>query len=166
MPRSPKGVPVRIAALLLLAALSARASQIFHMDLEEALGMTEVVVLARVDQVSEIPNEYAVVMEYGLEVVSVLSGADSTARGLAAVYAADRPRSLLTEDGTEVWESPLVTGSGLEMSVQRGDTVVAFLGSRLEDYPEPVRLVRMEPADSLPAVRRLLLGMGRLTRGH
>ena len=152
---------MRIAALLLLAALSAQASQIFHMDLEEALGMTEVVVLARVDQVSEIPNEYAVVMEYGLEVVSVLSGADSTARGLAAVYAADRPRSFLTEDGTEVWESPLVTGSGLEMSVQRGDTVVAFLDSHLEDYPEPVNLVRMEPADSLPAVRRLLLGMGR-----
>lgn len=152
---------MRPVALLLLAALSAHASQVFHMDTEEALGMTEVVLLARVNQVDEIPNEYATVMEYGLEVVSVLSGADSTARGLAAVYAADRPRSFLTEDGTEVWESPLVTGSGLEMSVEAGDTVLAFLGSPLEGYPEPVSLVRMEPADSLPAVRRLLLGMGR-----
>ncbi len=154
---------MRPVAVLFLAALSAQASQVFHMGTEEALGMTEVVVVARVDQMAEIPNEYAVVMEYGLEIVSVLSGADSTARGLAAVYAADRPRSFITEDGTEVWESPLVTGSGLEMSVQPGDTVLAFLGSPLEGYPEPVSLVRMEPADSLPAVRRLLMGMERLT---
>jgi len=157
---------MRLAAVLLLAALSAQASQIFHMDLEEALGMTEVVLLVRVGQVNEIPNDYATVMEYGLEVLSVVSGADSAGAGVAAVYTSDRPRSFLTEDGTEVWESPLVTGSGLEMSVQRGDTVVAFLGSPLAAYPEAVTLVRMEPADSLPAVRRLLLGMGRLTRGN
>ena len=146
---------IRRVSILLLMALPLQASQIFHMDLEEVIGLARCVVLAKVEERHVIPMDYMNRFEYSLRVISVIEG-DSTLKGnFLAFHTMDIPRSRTLDDGTEVWESPLVFGSGLEGVVEPGDTVIALVDSPVTDSTV-VSLVRMEPPESLEAIRLLL----------
>jgi len=63
----------------------------------------------------------------------------------------DLPRVYIDSSGDEIWESPVVFGSGIEMSVSAGDTVVVLAWRAVDG--QPVQIVRLEPADSLGSVR-------------
>lgn len=152
---------MRIAALLLLAALSVQASQIFHMDLEDVLGMARSILLAEVEEAEHSQSEYSLRMDYVLRVLDHVHGPDTLSGVFPAFYTQSYPMSWVDEDGVQVWESPIVEGSGMETGVSAGDRVLVLVGYIPEDSVNPVSIVRMEPADSLPAVLRLLDQMGR-----
>jgi len=132
------------------------ASQVFYMSLEESLDFTETILLARVSCVIHLPMDYLDRMEYYFEVLDVVSGPDSLEGEFIATYESLFPRSYYDEEGNEIWESPIVTGSGLEMFIEEGDSVIMFL-ERVPDDPQQFTwIVRIEPADSLDSILFLL----------
>lgn len=145
-------------------AFPLNASQIFHMSLDEVVGMAETVFLASVEGVGRTPSEWVVQVDFELRVIEVLLGPDSLAgTTLDAFYTMDLPRAFVDCDGTEVWESPIVFGSGIEMTAGVGDTVLAL--AWLPDADSSVNLARLEHADSLESVRnRLGPGSGQWPR--
>lgn len=122
------------------------------MSLDEVMGFTDAVFVARVESVVHTPFEYHARADFRLIVTEVLLGPDSLAgTSLDAFYTMDLPSVYVDSDGTEIWESPIVFGSGIEMSVSAGDTVVALAGRPVSD--QPVNIVRLEHADSLLSMR-------------
>ncbi len=139
----------------LFCVLPLQASQVFHMSLDEVFGLAETVFLARVESVEHTPFEWLARADYELIVTEVLLGPDSlVGTRMDAFYIMDLPSVYVDSDGTEIWESPIVFGSGIEMSVSAGDTVVAMAGRPVDD--QPVQIVRLECADSLESVRNRL----------
>ncbi len=106
--------------------------------------------------------DYTRRVDYTLSVLSVVSCTDSLSESLVAVYTMLLPRSWVDQSGNEVWESPLVNGSGLEFTFSPGDTVLVF-GSALPsgDRSVPMGIIRVETADSLGSVMRMLEEMDR-----
>ena len=152
-------------SLWLIATLltgAAAASQIFFMDLADDLMMSDNIFLARVESSFEMPMDYARRVDYTLSVLSVVSCTDSLSDSLVAVYSMLVPRGWVDESGNEFWESPLVNGSGLEFSFSPGDTVLVF-GSALPsgDRSVPMGILRVEVADSLGSVMKMLEEMSR-----
>jgi hypothetical protein len=145
----------RLILPTLFCVLPLKASQIFYMSLDEAFGLAETVFLARVESVEHTPFEWLTRADYELSVTEVLMGPDSLAgTRMDAYYIMDLPMAYLDSDGNEVWESPIVFGSGIEMSVSAGDTVVAVAGRLLEG---PVlNLVRLEKLEHLDEVSTLI----------
>lgn len=136
----------------LCCVLPLNASQVFYMSLDEAFGLAETIFLARVESIEHTPFEWVTRADYQLGVTEVLMGPDSLAgTRMDAYYIMDLPMAYLDSDGTEVWESPIVFGSGIEMSVSAGDTVVVLAWRSVGD--QPVQVVRLEPAESLDSVR-------------
>lgn len=66
------------------------------------------------------------------------------------------PRSYIDEEGNEIWESPIVTGSGFEMFTEEGDTVIVFLDRLPNNQQQYAGVMRVEPADSLESILLLL----------
>ena len=88
--------------------------------------------------------------------LDVVSGPDSLEGDFIASYEMLFPRAYTDDEGNEVWESPIVTGSGYEIFTEEGDTVIVFL-ERLPDDEYPfVSIVRVDPADSLGSILVLL----------
>ena len=143
-----------IQAFLTIPAL---ASQVFYMDLADDLMMSENVFLARVESAFETPMDYMGRVDYTLSILSVLSCTDPLPDSVVGVYTRHLPRSWVDPSGNEVWESPIVNGSGLEFLVNPGDTVLVF-GSALPsgDTSVPMGIVRVEFADSLGSVIKML----------
>lgn len=139
----------------LFCVLPLQASQVFHMSLDEVFGLAETVFLARVENVEHTPFEWLARADYELIVTEVLLGPDSLlGTRIDAFYTMDLPRAYVDSDGNEIWESPIVFGSGIEMSVSAGDTVVALAGRLLEG---PVlNLVRLEGLERLDEVSTLI----------
>lgn len=150
------------AALVLAVFLGANAmaSQIFFMDLAADLMLSDNVFLARVEKVFETPMDYMGRVEYTLSILSVISCTDTLPDPVVAVYTMHLPGSRVDPYGNEEWESPIVNGSGLEFLVNPGDTVLVF-GSALPsgDSTVPMAVVRVELADSLGSVLKLLEAM-------
>jgi hypothetical protein len=128
----------RTMGLVLAAAGLLAASQVFYMTLEESLDFTESVLLVRVESVIEFPGDYMNRIEYYFKVLDVVSGPDSL------------------EGGNEIWESPIVTGSGYEMFIEEGDTVIVFLDRLPDDQQQYAGVIRVDPADSLEGILLLL----------
>ena len=148
---------MRIVMVLILAAAGLlAASQVFYMSVEESLDFTEAIVLVRVEQVINFPMDYMERIEYYFTVLDVVSGPDSLEGDFIASYEMLFPRAYTDDEGNEVWESPIVTGSGYEIFTEEGDTMIVFL-ERLPDDQYPfVSIVRVDPADSLESILLLL----------
>ncbi len=142
--------------LVLAAAGLLAASQVFYMSLEESLDFTESVLLVKVEQVINFPMDYMERIEYYFKVLDVVSGPDSLEGDFIASYEMLYPRAYTDDEGNEVWESPIVTGSGYEIFTEEGDTVIVFL-ERLPDDQYPfASVIRVDPADSLEGILLLL----------
>jgi hypothetical protein len=148
--------------LVSFLAAAAAASQVFFMDLSDDIMMSDNIFLARVESSFETPMDYARRVDYTLSVLSVVSCTDSLSDSMAAIYSMLLPRSWVDQSGNEVWESPLVNGSGLEFMVSPGDTVLVF-GSALPsgDSSVPMGIFRIESVDSLASVMKMLEEMDR-----
>jgi hypothetical protein len=147
---------IRAVAFLAGICLTAAASQVFYMDLPEVLRMSDCVILAEVLSMEE--HDHIGFMEGAgsLRLLGVLSGAPAPDSCFSASYIIDLPRSQTLEDGTVMWESPLVTGSGLEFRIEPGDTVVVLLSAAELCDGTRFGVIRMEPADSLGSILDLL----------
>lgn len=140
----------------LCCVLPLHASQVFHMSLDEVFGLAETVFLARVESVEHTSFENFDRVNFSLSVTEVLLGPDSlVGTSLDAAYAMDLPSVYIDSDGTEIWESPIVFGSGIEMSVAVGDTVVALAWELQEG--QTLGLIRLEGLESLDEVSTLIL---------
>ena len=143
-------------SLVLLCSFSAAAHQIFFLSMEESLFFSDAVVIAEIEYTVLFPMDSGERFEYGIQVLESVYGPDSLEHSFIADYTMLYPMSWIDEDGNEVWESPIVNGSGLEGSVVKGDTVLAFLGYIPDGQGAPVEIVRIEPADSLDRVLDLM----------
>lgn len=146
---------IRILVVCIVLAGAAAGSQVFHMDLPTVVSIADTVLLAEILSVEELPGLYGMEVRFGLRPLTydIVVGTPDTV--LYASYFMEYPRSYHLEDGSEIWESPLVSGSGLEMTCGTGDTVTAFLaGLTLRTGLSP-ELLRIEPAGSFEDIRRL-----------
>jgi hypothetical protein len=148
---------MRIAILALIALVYLGGSvQIFHMTLSEALFITDNIYVARITGMLHMPMDYMDRIEYYLEVIDVVSGEELPEEDLYLIYSMMLPMCAIDEEGNEIWESPLVTGSGCEFSVCEGDTVIVFTGPLGTDSTVTGSVVRMEPMDSMSEILRIL----------
>ena len=148
---------MRKASVVILAAVGMlAATQVFYMDLEQSIDFTEAVILARVEAIAHFPGDYTDRVEYYLNVLDVLSGPDSLEGEIVASYSMLYPRPFYDDEGNEIWESPINSGSGYELSAFEGDTVIAFLDRLPEEQFPSVGIVRIDPADSLESILLLL----------
>lgn len=141
---------------ILAAAGLLTAAQVFYMSLEESLDLTEAVLIVSVEQVIDFQTDYLNRIEYHFKVLDVVSGPDSLEGELIAFYEMLYPRLSYDEKGNEIWVSPFISGSGYEMFIEEGDTVIVFLDSLPEDQQRYAGVLRVDPLDSLDSVLLLL----------
>jgi hypothetical protein len=147
---------IRVAAFMAGLCTTGAASQIFHMDLPEVLQMSDCVILSEVLSMEEHGYVGFIEAACSLRLLGVLSGTPAPDTCFDASYIMNLPRSQTLDDGTEVRESPLVSGSGLELGIEPGDTVIVLLSAAdLGDGANFV-VIRIEPSDSLSTVLDLL----------
>lgn len=148
---------MRFAYSVLTVAMSVFASQVFFTGLSEDLSMSENIFLARVEGIVNMPMNYMNRADYTLSVLEIIACSDSLSDSLVGVYTMILPGSYISPSGEEVWESPIVNGSGLEFLVHEGDTVLVF-GSAMPSGDTSVQMdiVRLEFPDSLGRLRELL----------
>jgi len=149
---------MRSPVVMLIGCASLMASQIFYMDLDQAVWLADNILVVEVSHVVHFPMDYLDRMEYTFRVLEAVHGDDVGEGDFLVFYTFDLPRSYTDTDGNEVWESPFVTGSGIEMSVEEGDTVIALVYSPPCDASRPAELVRLEPPGSLETIMGLLEG--------
>jgi len=143
--------------IALLSAFPMFASQVFFMGLRDDFYLSSNIFLARVEQVLNIPMDYMERMEYTLTILDVIMCTDSLEDPIVGAYSMLLPRAYITPSGDEVWESPIVNGSGMEMGIMPGDTVLVFAGHLLSGTSsQPVSIIRLEYPDSLEKVLELL----------
>jgi len=146
---------IRTPMVCFVLAGAATGSQIFHMDLQTVVSMADTVLLAEVVSVEEIPMIYGIEVCFGLRKLAEDSCVGIPDTVFSASYFMESPRSYHLEDGSEIWESPLVSGSGLEMTCGTGDTVTVLLGGLTAQSGTLLELLRMEPAGSFGEVQGL-----------
>ena len=146
----------RATGFLLTSAALLVASQVFYMSIDESLDMSDAVVRAEVTETVTYAMDSGDNVEYFFKVIEVLSGDESLEGEMFADYFMDQPMAWIDADGNEVWESPILTGSGLELSTEKGDTVIVFLGYIPADPATASEVIRIEPADSLDKILLLL----------
>ncbi len=139
-----------LAAILLAAiALPAAASQIFHRPLEEVLEEADWIVVATVVNAQRSSSRSSTEAVYKIQVVETIQG---TAPGVPIHYSQPIP-ILYDDEGNEVGHfSPILDGSGSELSLKEGETWI-FLGHgpHVEDAPAAF-LTRVEPRSNLGAI--------------
>jgi hypothetical protein len=149
---------MRSPVVMLIVCASLMASQIFYMDLDQAVWLADYVMVVEVSHVVHFHMDYLDRMEYTFRILEVVHGDGVWEGDFLTFYTFDLPRSYTDADGNEVWESPFVTGSGMEMFVEEGDTVIALVYSPPCDASRPAELVRLEPPGSLETITQLLEG--------
>jgi len=139
-----------------LAAASVTATQVFHMNLYEALCFTDDVYVVRIDYVYRFHMDYMDRIEYYMEVIDVVHGEDPPQEELLCAYSMMLPSCTTDENGNEIWESPLVSGSGNESAVSEGDTLIVLTSHIATDSTRAVSVVRIESLDSMDEIIRIL----------
>jgi hypothetical protein len=142
----------RSIPLALALSIPLSSGQIVSMGLDQAAGMADQVMIVEVQYAIEFPMDYMSRIEYSLKVLEVVYGVDVQEGDYLAFYSFNLPRSYTGPDGMTTWESPLVTGSGLELTVEEGDTVIALTYTLPCDESAPAEVVRLEPLQNLEAV--------------
>ena len=133
------------------------ASEVFFMDLEEDMELAKNIFLARVEKAHEMPMDYMARMDYTLSILEVIACSDSLGDSLVGVYTMFLPGPHVLASGEEVWVSPIVNGSGMELYVEQGDTVVVLSERVLTgSTSEPVSIIRLESPANLQTIRELL----------
>lgn len=135
--------------ILVLLGLKSRAmaSMIVHETLEKVLKRTAVALVVDVEKVGPV-EQNGIWREVELKVkpVRLLFGrSDPKARAFSCRYSEGVPHKR-----GEVTVSPLVSGSGHELHVKKGDRVIVLLAERSADQPQS--LLRIEPLSSLKLI--------------
>jgi hypothetical protein len=113
------------------------------------------VLVVRVEAAGGYSTEYIHRVEYTLRVLKTLIGTEMPDSVIPAQYTMDLPRVVTDAGSGEVWESPMVTGSGMELSVEPGDCVVV-LACAGYSCQRPLNVIRMEPAGNLERVLEIM----------
>jgi hypothetical protein len=142
--------------LLILSAL-ASASQIVYMSLDDVVSWAGTIVVACVDSVEFCGCEDTWAVSFEISVLQSLYGYADPSAPMRCTYSQQVPEVFFDDEGNEITEWPLVTGSGIEMFVSQGDTIVVLLRSETASPDRFRSAIRMEPLDSLERVVNLIV---------
>jgi argonaute-like protein implicated in RNA metabolism and viral defense len=134
---------------LSLGLMRADATQIVHESLESVLQKSRAAVVVEVTSVSEPRVDgYWQNVDFQARSIRTLFGDRQPAQRLACRYAQGLPHRR-----GDMAVSPLITGSGLEFRLKKGDQVIVLIGAR-EGATEVVDVLRVEPLSSEPAIQK------------
>lgn len=134
---------------LLLGLMRADATQIVHESLESVLQKSRAAVVVEVLSVSKPRVDgYWQNVDFQARSIRTLFGDQQLAQKLTCRYAQGLPHRR-----GDMAVSPLVTGSGLEFGLKKGDRVIVLIGAR-EGASELVDVLRVEPLSSEPAIQQ------------
>jgi hypothetical protein len=136
------------AALAVLVS-TVLSSQIFYMDLDDVLPMAGSVLIAEIVSIEDYYGDSWHSVDYSLMILDMLRGNADTGVPIRCSYGMDYPGSYIDADGNEIWESPLVTGSGYEFSSGIGDTVIVLLDPGYADAARTHIMWRLEPLEMI-----------------
>jgi hypothetical protein len=142
--------------VLVLAPLVS-SSQVFYRDMEDVVLSAGCIFLARVVSVEDSSCSGSESAVFVLEPLQTIEGHVGSGAGLTGIYSVQAPFVYTGVDGTQVTESPIYDGSGIEFAVVAGDTVIVIAWDDVLSVDECFSIVRMEPAGSLGAVVDLVL---------
>jgi hypothetical protein len=145
------------AVALMLAAVSSQGSQIVCMDLDSVVSWAATIVVARVESVEFCGCEDTWAVSFEISVLQSLHGYADPSAPIRCTYSQQVPEVFIDDEGNEITEWPLVTGSGIEMFVSQGDTIVVLLRSETASPDRFGSVIRMEPLDSLESVVNLIV---------
>jgi hypothetical protein len=123
------------------------ASTIVHETLETVLKTTTVALVADVQKVGPVEKQGIWrELELSVKPVRILFGKlDDKAKAFSCRYSEGAPH---TRGGTMV--SPLVSGSGYEFQLKKGNRVIVLLSQQSAD--KPGKLLRIEPLSNLKLI--------------
>lgn len=124
------------------ALASAEAAECLNMD--AILELTDCVFVASMGATIDIPMSYIERTEYYFNVLEVLKGPESLKGTNTVVYLNQVPGFHSSQSCGEGTHPIIPTGSGYEMDIEQGDTVVVFSNIR-GDSLSYLSLVRIEP---------------------
>jgi len=123
-------------------------SLIIYRTLDEVLNKAEAALIVEIDSVSEpIKRGFLVHVDFDARPIKTLFGSVESGESLSLTYSEGRP---YYQGRTR---SPLVSGSGLEFGLKKGDRVIVLLeakDSRVERLP----VLRVEPITQLKTIQR------------
>jgi hypothetical protein len=126
------------------------------MDLEMVLDMSGTVLIGVCTAVQEEQAEYWASRDYSFVVREVLRGSAQPGTEIECLYVQDYPQPYTDADGSEVWEWPYVSGSGMELLVSAGDTLILLLNSDEITSGRIHSLARIEPLEMREEIERLI----------
>ncbi len=133
-------------------ATPASAEHADCLDIDKVLELSDCVFLAVTGTPVDVPMSYIERTEYYFNVLEVLKGPDSLNEGNTVVYLNRAPGFHSNQSCSEDSHPIIPTGSGYEMDVEQGDTVVVF--SNIHGIsPTSMGLIRIEPASYLESIR-------------
>ncbi len=147
-----KALTVILSVFFLSVAALASSEEEINFGIDEALELTDCVFIAELGAIIDIPMSYIERTEYYFNVIDVAMGPDSLSGKNAAVYLNRVPGYQNIQPGEEEAQALLLTGSGYEIEIEEGDTVVVF-SKIYGNTSSLMSLIRIEPALSWESIR-------------
>ena len=133
------------AAATLVLFGQAGAVQIWYRSLDEVLNEAEAVLMVEIDSVSErVEKGFFVHMDFDARLLKTLFGSVESGESLSLTYSQGMPQPN---------RSPLVSGSGLEFNLRKGDRVIVLLKAN-DSGEERLPVLRVEPITQLEAIQK------------
>ena len=134
------------AVIILFGQVS--ATQIHHQSLDEVLSEVDAALMVEVDSVSERVKEgFGTHVDFDARLLKTVFGSIQSGESLLLTYSQGMPHF---RGNTGV--SPLVSGSGLEFNLKKGDRVIVLL--KTNDTREGrLSVLRVEPITQLEAIQ-------------
>lgn len=142
------------SALLVVALMTplASATQIVFMDLNDVLPLAGCVLIAKVVSMEALEFDEWCSGDFSLIVLETLRGEAETGIQIGCTYHLNLPRICESAAGTVAWVSQDETGSGHELLVSPGDSVIVMLESAYADPISSHTLLRIEPRTMLDVI--------------
>ena len=136
-----------LAAVILFGQVS--ATQIHHQSLDEVLSEADIALAVEIGSVSEPEkNGYLRHVDFDARLLKTLFGSMESGESLSLTYHQVMPHF---RGNTGV--SPLVSGSGLEFNLKKGDHVIVLLKAN-DTCEGRLSVLRVEPITQLEAIQR------------
>jgi len=136
-----------VAAATLILFGQAGAVQIWYRSLDEVLNEAEAALIVEIVSVSEpVKGWLWMHMDFDARLLKTLFGSVESGESLSLTYSQGMPHY-------DPPRSPLVSGSGLEFNLKKGDRVIVLLKARDSDE-ERLPVLRVEPITQLEAIQQ------------
>ncbi|MCL2161926.1 MAG: hypothetical protein FWH56_08625 [Betaproteobacteria bacterium] len=134
-----------VAATTLILFGQANAVLINYRSLDEVLNEAEAVLMVEIDSVSEpVKKGFFVHIDFDARLLKTLFGSVGSDESISLTYSQGMPQPN---------RSPLVSGSGREFNLKKGDRVIVLLKAN-DSGEERLPVLRVEPITQLKAIQQ------------